>query len=404
MPGVTTAYQTGDHASRPANGAGCILYRCTTHDLIYRDDGTTWITWATLGTAGAYAPGGTDVAVADGGTGASTASAARANLGALADTDAITYLDGTVAAAPATPAAGKLRIYAKTGKVLAVKDDAGLETVLGVGIADQGAFTYLDATEVAAPATPATGKVRIYAKADGRVYSKDDAGVEYGPFSSGGGALTGERKPWDVAANYPLHTDGSEFEYADLTAFDAFWTRRNVATTDMYFPPGSQSEFRFDAQGDWIYRAWPGANPSDVKVVAEVSENRDGDGNMFGVGIVDTNGDGVGFVCYSGNFYQIALDNFEYLSLGNTGNPSAAEYDEFMNGGHAFMVLERISSTQYQGGVSLPSNGTTITHRPTAVTPTAFTPAWFGIVRAFSSGKAVWRGVHRINLYTSTFP
>jgi hypothetical protein len=49
----------------------------------------------------------------------------------VADQGVITYLDGTVAAAPGTPAAGKLRLYAKTGKVLAVKDDAGVETVLG---------------------------------------------------------------------------------------------------------------------------------------------------------------------------------------------------------------------------------------------------------------------------------
>jgi len=52
---------------------------------------------------------------------------------ALADQGVFTYLDGTVAAAPGTPASGKLRVYAKTGKVLAVKDDAGVETVLGAG-------------------------------------------------------------------------------------------------------------------------------------------------------------------------------------------------------------------------------------------------------------------------------
>jgi hypothetical protein len=34
--------------------------------------------------------------------------------------------------------------------------------------------------EVAAPSTPASGKVVIYAKTDGRVYSKDDAGTESG--------------------------------------------------------------------------------------------------------------------------------------------------------------------------------------------------------------------------------
>ncbi len=40
-------------------------------------------------------------------------------------------------------------------------------------IIDQGIFT-----EGAAPSTPAANKVAVYAKADGRMYSKDDAGVE----------------------------------------------------------------------------------------------------------------------------------------------------------------------------------------------------------------------------------
>jgi hypothetical protein len=38
---------------------------------------------------------------------------------------------------------------------------------------------YLEANEEAAPGNPAAGKVRIYAKSDGKVYSKDDAGNEY---------------------------------------------------------------------------------------------------------------------------------------------------------------------------------------------------------------------------------
>lgn len=158
MPGVTTAYQSGVHGSRPAASSGCILYSCTTHSLIYRSDGTTWTTFLTLPSAG------------------------------LADQGTITYLDGTVAAAPAAPAAGKLRVYAKTGKVLAVKDDTGAETVLGQGIADQGTVAnYLDWSEQAAPGTPGAAKARLYVKSDGRFYSMDDAGVEYGPFDAGGG-------------------------------------------------------------------------------------------------------------------------------------------------------------------------------------------------------------------------
>ena len=41
-------YQTGNHASRPANGSGCVLYTCTTHALVYRDDGASWTTFLTL--------------------------------------------------------------------------------------------------------------------------------------------------------------------------------------------------------------------------------------------------------------------------------------------------------------------------------------------------------------------
>lgn len=42
-------YQTGIHASRPAVGSGCVLYTCTTHGLVYRDDGSSWTTFITLG-------------------------------------------------------------------------------------------------------------------------------------------------------------------------------------------------------------------------------------------------------------------------------------------------------------------------------------------------------------------
>jgi len=114
---VLNTFQTGNHAGRPTSGlAYGALYACTTHSLIYQtsDGGGTWATWATLGditganpqfttielgnasdttiaraSAGnltvegnaLYRAGGTDVPVTDGGTGASTASAAASNLG-----------------------------------------------------------------------------------------------------------------------------------------------------------------------------------------------------------------------------------------------------------------------------------------------------------------------------------
>jgi hypothetical protein len=44
--------------------------------------------------------------------------------------------------------------------------------------ASDNIFPKLDFAEGSAPATPSSGDVRLYAKADGLLYSKDDAGVE----------------------------------------------------------------------------------------------------------------------------------------------------------------------------------------------------------------------------------
>ena len=56
-----------------------------------------------------------------------------------------------------------------------------LETHSHQGTGDGGSLTVARFVEAAAPGTPATGTVYLYAKADGRLYSKDDAGVESGP-------------------------------------------------------------------------------------------------------------------------------------------------------------------------------------------------------------------------------
>ncbi len=48
--------------------------------------------------------------------------------------------------------------------------------------------TRIDFAEGAAPATPAAGKVSLYAKSDGKLYIKDDAGTETDLTGGGGGA------------------------------------------------------------------------------------------------------------------------------------------------------------------------------------------------------------------------
>lgn len=61
---------------------------------------------------------------------------------------------------------------------------------------------YLEFAEGAAPGTPAAGIVREYAKADGLLYSKDDAGVETLVSGGAGGAAT----PPDCK-EFPMVTD-----------------------------------------------------------------------------------------------------------------------------------------------------------------------------------------------------
>lgn len=100
MSKVVDIHLAGTHAGRPAaasSNAGYLYFETDTGSL-FRSDGSAW----------------SQVAISD-------------------QSSNLTYLDATVAAAPGTPGTGKLRVYAKTGKVLAVKDDAGTETVLGAG-------------------------------------------------------------------------------------------------------------------------------------------------------------------------------------------------------------------------------------------------------------------------------
>lgn len=65
---------------------------------------------------------------------------------------------------------------------------AGTETLSNKTLASALNSGYQDFTEIAAPSTPASGTVRLYAKSDGLLYSKDDAGTETVVTGGGGGS------------------------------------------------------------------------------------------------------------------------------------------------------------------------------------------------------------------------
>lgn len=77
--------------------------------------------------------------------------------------------------------------YDATGKLiqgsgLIVDDSDNLSGVAKISTVD-----HLEVTEIAAPSTPATGKVAVYAKAGGALYIKDDTGTETNLTTGGGG-------------------------------------------------------------------------------------------------------------------------------------------------------------------------------------------------------------------------
>src|SRR5688500_15671052 len=61
--------------------------------------------------------------------------------------------------------------------------------------------TKIDFDEAAAPATPAAGDVRLYAKTDGLLYSKDDAGTETLVSGGAGGGAIATDAIWDAAGD-----------------------------------------------------------------------------------------------------------------------------------------------------------------------------------------------------------
>lgn len=90
-------FSTGDHASRPsasAVGKGG-LYSCTTHSLVYQTDGSSWSTWATLGSSGTVATDAIWDAAGDLAVGSGSNTAAKLTLGAAGG--AVSRVNGAVA-------------------------------------------------------------------------------------------------------------------------------------------------------------------------------------------------------------------------------------------------------------------------------------------------------------------
>jgi hypothetical protein len=100
---------------------------------------------------------------------------------------------------------------------------------------------YIDLDEGAAPATPASGKVRVYAKTDGSAYQKDDAGTETGLAGGGGGGIATDSL-WDAAGDMVQGTGANTSARLALGA--AGTVLRSTGSTNAYaFPPGHEFDY-----------------------------------------------------------------------------------------------------------------------------------------------------------------
>lgn len=177
--------------------------------------------------ATAPTPGLDDVLAVDNSAGASDI---NLNGNALLNSELVEFQE---IATPANPAANEHKLYFKSdgkmyrlnsvGSELEIGATPSLSSVLSAGNSagandidmndnSIGKIEYGDFKEVAAPATPASGYVRVYAKADGNMYQKDDAGLETS-LAAGGGGGGGNQ-----ALYVGYHGTGSASDYWSTTS------------------------------------------------------------------------------------------------------------------------------------------------------------------------------------------
>jgi len=100
---------------------------------------------------------------------------------------------------------------------------------------------HLEFAEAAAPSTPASGIVRIYAKSDGFLYGKDDAGTETALSNGSAGAVATDAI-WDAAGDLVQGTGANTAARLALGA--AGTVVRSTGSANAYaYPPGYEIDY-----------------------------------------------------------------------------------------------------------------------------------------------------------------
>lgn len=186
--------------------------------------------------------------------------------------------------------------------------------------------------------------------------------------------------PWAVPDDPDLHPINATYgDEMDEVPLDAAWTKRNVAqsetlTASTLLTVSAATAVVFDAQGDGLWRP----APADTNFELVIGMKSDGFGGMTGLGVIDTNGTGVGFSAYNdGNAYTWSITTYGYASTGNSIASGAPGLNAW------YWLALRKNGTTYTGRISkdggLTWSGSTGGHTWTG------TPHRVGVGRFFSS-------------------
>lgn len=178
---------------------------------------------------------------------------------------------GTDAGKPAASKAGRLyfatdtdRVYRDTGaawvEMAVLARDHGHTTAAddGGALATPAVTNYIEMTEVAAPGTPAAGKVRIYSKSDNKVYRKGEDGVE----AELGGTAS------------PLTTKGDVWGYSTVNARVPVGSNDQVLTADSAQTLGVKWATPVPGWGDYTLQDFDGDGGATPTVGGDAVNNR----------------------------------------------------------------------------------------------------------------------------------
>ena len=115
----------------------------------------------------------------------------------------------------------------------------------------------LNFAEVAAPATPSAASVIVYAKADGKLYIKDDAGTET-DLTQGGGAAVGNLWTMSKSSSQTLTNGGTDTITWDTTNIDGGGSVIDLAN-DRFVAPATGFYMAF---ATWLWETTAPSTPA----------------------------------------------------------------------------------------------------------------------------------------------